>query len=244
MINFTPLFRVLVVATVLVCDCLEVDTSEKVKLIQGEEFIVSCTADSEYDYCKFTSPAGDKCHFYRSSADRILEEFCQDLNNRTSLVFSGSVKEFECALLVRGARPSDAGRWSCEVGTKIRSRWALAGEINIEVQQLGSTDTDTDTDTAGEESDTITSVIQANTTLLVICVVVFVLFMMILMGVVIMFGRSRLSQKPPDSSLSSRQQREAILRKEEQRLPRDFIRRVLPHIIKFPIKDNQPSHTL
>jgi len=233
MINFTPLFRVLVVTTVLVCDCLEVDvdTSEKVKLIQGEEFIVSCTADSEYDYCKFTSPAGDKCHFYRSSADRILEEFCQDLNNRTSLVFSGSVKEFECALLVRGARPSDAGRWSCEVGTKIRSRWALAGEINIEVQQIVSTETDT----AEEESDTITSVIQANTTLLVICVVVFILFMMILLGVVIMFGRSR---------LSSRQQREAILRKEEQRLPRDFIRRVLPHIIKFPIKDNQPSHTL
>ena len=132
---------------------------------------------------------------------------------------------------VRGARPSDAGRWSCEVGTKIRSRWALAGEINIEVQQTGSTDTDT----AEEESDTITSVIQANTTLLVICVVVFILFMMILLGVVIMFGRSR---------LSSRQQREAILRKEEQRLPRDFIRRVLPHIIKFPIKDNQPSHTL
>ena len=142
---------------------------------------------------------------------------------------------------VRGARPTDAGRWSCEVGTKIRSRWALAGEINIEVQQIVSTD---DTDTAEEESDTITSVIQANTTLLVICVVVFIVFMMILMGVVIMFGRSRLSQRGPDSSISSRQQREAILRKEEQRLPRDFIRRVLPHIIKFPIKDNQPSHTL
>ena len=59
----------------------------------------SCSANSVYDYCKFSSPAGDKCHFYRSSADRILEEFCQDLNNRTNLIFSGSVKEFECALL-------------------------------------------------------------------------------------------------------------------------------------------------
>ena len=141
---------------------------------------------------------------------------------------------------VRGARPTDAGRWSCEVGTKIRSRWALAGEINIEVQQIVRTDTDT----AEEESDTITSVIQANTTLLVICVVVFIVFMTILVGVVFMYGRSKLSQTPPDSSTSSvRHQREPILIREEQRIPRDFIRRVLPHIIKFPIRDNQPSNT-
>jgi len=237
--NFTPLLlRALVVTTVLVCDCLELDTSEKVKLIQGEEFIVSCTAASEYDYCKFTSPAGDKCHFYRSSDDRILEEFCEDLNNRTNLVFSGSVKEFECALLVKGAKPRDAGRWSCEVGSKIRSLWALAGEIDIEVQQVG------EQQQAEEQSDTITSVIQANTTLLVICVLVFSVFMAILLCVVLMYGRTKLSQKPPSSSSSSsRDQRKEILIKEEPRLPRDFIRRVLPHIIKFPMKDTQPSNT-
>ena len=138
---------------------------------------------------------------------------------------------------MKGARPRDSGRWSCEVGSKIRSRWALAGEIDIEVQQAAQT--------AGEKSDAITSVIQANTTLLVICVVVFIVFMTILVMVVVMYGKSRLSQKPPNSSsTSSRQEREEILIKEEPRLvPRDFISRVLPHIIKFPVKDNQPSNT-
>ena len=135
---------------------------------------------------------------------------------------------------MKGAKARDAGRWSCEVGSKIRSQWALAGEIHIEVQQIG--------EKAEEESETMTSVIQANTTLLVICVVVFIVFMAILCGVVAVYGRSRLSQKPPSSSSSSSgHQREEILIKEEPRLPRDFIRRVLPHIIKFPIKDSQPT---
>ena len=139
---------------------------------------------------------------------------------------------------MKGAKSRDAGRWSCEVGSKIRSQWALAGEIHIEVQQVG------EQQQAGEQSDTITSVIQANTTLLVICVVVFSVFMAILLCVVLMYGRTKLSQKPPNSSsTSSRHQREEILIKEEPRLPRDFIRRVLPHIIKFPVKDNQPSNT-
>ena len=148
---------------------------------------------------------------------------------------------FPLFISVRGARPRDAGRWSCEVGAKLssrrgRGRWALAGEIIIQIQQ--------ERERAGENSETIASVIQANTTLLVICVVVFIVFMTILVGVVFMYGRSKLSQTPPDSSTSSaRHQREPILIREEQRIPRDFIRRVLPHIIKFPIRDNQPSNT-
>ena len=137
---------------------------------------------------------------------------------------------YKIFISVKGAQPRDAGRWSCEVGSKIRSQWALAGEIHIEVQQ------------GGETSDPLTSVIQANTTLLVICVVVFVVFMTILLCVVLMYGRTRLSQTPHTSnSPGSHQAREEILIKEEPRLPRDFIRRVLPHIIKFPIKDSQPT---
>ena len=110
----------------------------------------------------------------------------------------------------------------------------LSAPLCIEVQQIGQQ--------TGEKSETITSVLQANTTLLVICVISVVVFMSILMCVVLMYGRGKLSQKPPNSGSPS--SREEILQKEEPRLPRDFMRRVLPHIIKFPLKDNQPSNTL
>ena len=127
---------------------------------------------------------------------------------------------------VQGATARDSGRWTCEVGTRTSTQtqygrlgpWALAGEIDIEVNQQ-------------MKSETLTGVIQANTTLLVICVVVFCIFLTILISVVILFGRSRLRQRES-------QTRENILIKEEPRLAGDFIRRVLPHIIKFPVKEN------
>ena len=54
-------------------------------------------AESEYEYCKFRSPAGESCQFYRSRTGRIFEEFCKELTNRT--LFSGALEHFECALL-------------------------------------------------------------------------------------------------------------------------------------------------
>ena len=124
---------------------------------------------------------------------------------------------------MKGAKPRDSGRWSCEVGSR-KGRWALVGEINIEVTQPARL--------LEESRETLTGAIQASTTLLVICVVVFCIFLSILISVVIMYGRTKLRQR-------SAQTREAILIKEEPRLSGDFIRRVLPHIIKFPIRENQ-----
>ena len=133
---------------------------------------------------------------------------------------------------MKGAKSRDSGRWSCEVGANTQSpthqgrtgHWALEGEIDIEVRPAVTV--------LEETSDTLTGAIQANTTLLVICVVVFCIFLSILISVVIMYGRSRLRQRVPRTT-------DSILIKEEPKLAGDFIRRVLPHIIKFPIKENQ-----
>ena len=36
----------------------------------------------------------------------------------------------ECSLVVQGARQSDSGQWTCEVGDRA---WAMAGEVTIRV---------------------------------------------------------------------------------------------------------------
>ena len=135
---------------------------------------------------------------------------------------------------VKGAKPRDSGRWSCEVGSNSppralparMGRWALVGELDIEVQEAANL--------LEGRRETLTGAIQASTTLLVICVVVFCIFLSILVSVVIMYGRSRLRQRSAGT-------REAILREEPRQAGTagDFLRRVLPHIIKFPIRDNQ-----
>lgn len=136
---------------------------------------------------------------------------------------------------VMGAKPRDSGRWSCEVGSNSGPRappakmghWALVGELDIEVQEAAKL--------LEGRRETLTGAIQASTTLLVICVVVFCIFLSILVSVVIMYGRSRLRQRSAGT-------REAILREEEPRqagTAGDFLKRVLPHIIKFPIRENQ-----
>jgi len=217
--------------------------NEKVKLEHGEEFIVSCAASMDYHYCKFRSPSGDNCDFYKDrNSGRILEEFCEDLKDRT--VFSGSLKDFECALLVKGALKQDEGKWSCEIGTRRSSTernsltlpWALEGNINIEIKNSS-----TFQEISVDES--FTGIIQANKTLLVICIVVFVIFLSILFCVVFLVGRSKLQKRnfiTREKKISSNTEADII--KEENKLPPipgdfAFIKRVLPHIIKFPTKE-------
>jgi len=222
-----------------------VSEKERVKLEEGEEFIVSCSARSEYHYCKFTSPVGEKCDFFKNSANgRIMEQFCDDLKDRT--VFSGSLKDHECALLIDGAMKKDEGLWSCEIGTiEVRrgqrsvSPWTLVGDINIEVKRKSSSEKNS-TD-RNKTTESLTGIIKANTTLLVICIVVFVLFLSILLCVVIMFGKSRLQKTSgtrlqPSRSLTGPDEAEAT---KDTRNYTDFtfIRKVLPHIIQFPTKE-------
>ena len=203
----------------------------------------SCKAKDDYHYCKFRSPAGDECDFYKNSASgMILEEFCDSLKERT--VFSGVFQDHECALLVKGAKHEDEGHWRCEVGTRRTSDydrhqpWTMLGDIHIQVLQHNETSTSGLFEELVEEEG-FAGVIKANTTLLVICIVVFVIFLSILLCVVIMFGRSRLhksnffARKKPETN-------EDEMLKEETKTSGDFsfLRKVMPHIIKFPSKDS------
>ena len=89
----------------------------------------------------------------------------------------------------------------------------------------------------------ISGIIQANKTLLVICIVVFVIFLSILFCVVFLFGRSKLQKRnfiTREKKISSNTK--AVIIKEENKLPPipgdfAFVKRVLPHIIKFPTKE-------
>ena len=55
-------------------------------------------------------------------------------------------RDFECALLVKGALKQDEGRWSCEIGTRRTSTerniftlpWTLVGDIDIEIKNSSS----------------------------------------------------------------------------------------------------------
>ena len=128
---------------------------------------------------------------------------------------------------MRGASPQDAGQWSCEVGSQYPTPWTLIGDIHIKV--------DTDTTEAS-----FTGVIQANTTLLAICIVVFVIFLSILLCVAVMFGRSQLQKRNFETRKKSSENLTAVEddnHKEDSKLNGDnaFLRRVLPHIIKFPL---------
>ena len=131
---------------------------------------------------------------------------------------------------MKGASPQDAGQWSCEVGSQYPVPWTLVGDIDIKV------DTVTDTTEAS-----FSGVIQANTTLLAICIVVFVIFLSILLCVAVMFGRSQLQKRNFETRKKSSENltvSEDENQKDDSKSYGDnaFLRRVLPHIIKFPLQ--------
>merc|ERR1711872_738576 len=131
-----PVIGVILV-TLSTTDSFNLQISEDfISVNQGGQFLLSCQADSSYEFCTFRSPSGQFCDFeWKRSIWNISQADCEGLEER--VIFAGSYNDHQCALLVQGAAESDQGLWSCEVESYVlgggRGSGSLRiGEFNVE----------------------------------------------------------------------------------------------------------------
>ena len=115
----------------------------------GDQFFISCQADSAYEFCKFRSPTGQFCDYeWKRNVWNVTQTDCEGLEDRVT--FAGSYEDHECALMVYGAIESDRGLWSCEVESYVlgggRGSGSMRiGEFNVNVLVPTTTTTSTTT---------------------------------------------------------------------------------------------------
>merc|ERR1712150_8717 len=74
---------------------------------------LSCTSDSDYEYCIWRHKNRD-CNFeWKRSHGAVKKQTCTELNDRARFV--GSYKNKECAIELKNVQLSDGGDWSCEM---------------------------------------------------------------------------------------------------------------------------------
>ena len=225
-------------------DTAQYDDGVAVKLEQGEEFIVSCSAGAPYQYCKFKSPTGQICNFeWENIRAGKIKQLCVGLEKR--VIFVGSYEDHECALLIKGAEEEDGGQWTCEVGSSSSNsqerqpRWSQIGELQIHVIPYRPFANET---LPGSTSNTVTMTIsKANTALLVVCVLVFVVFVAILVSVVVLYGRRKQKGNTEDNVevVVEDDDKASTSTLEDSKLKGEmsFMKNVFPHIMSFPNKD-------
>eukprot|EP00092_Neocalanus_flemingeri_P002792 GFUD01002989.1.p1 GENE.GFUD01002989.1~~GFUD01002989.1.p1 ORF type:complete len:276 (+),score=56.75 GFUD01002989.1:83-910(+) len=146
----------LVAATASTTNSFNLEISDdQFSVKKGEQFFLSCQADSAYEFCKFRSPTGQFCDFeWKRNIWNVTRAECAGLEDRVT--FAGSYDDHECALLVDGAEESDQGLWSCEVESYVLgggrgSGWLRIGEFNVNIL-IPTTTTTTTTSTPSPTS--------------------------------------------------------------------------------------------
>ena len=99
----------------LTVDCFYIKISDSGLDVQtGASFTLLCSADQDYEYCRFKSPTGSTCDFeWKYKTGNVSLTSCPHLRSRAH--FTGSYRKKECGLTVSGARLEDAGYWECQV---------------------------------------------------------------------------------------------------------------------------------
>jgi len=110
---------------------------------QGDQFLISCSADTAYEFCKFVSPTDESCMFeWKRSEWNITKQNCHGLEVRVQ--FKGNYAEHQCGLLVSGAGTRDIGTWKCEVESYVFGNtrgYLRIGEFNVDVVSTTTTTT-------------------------------------------------------------------------------------------------------
>ena len=140
----------IILAMVIQTNSFNLQISEDfITVSHGQQFLLSCQADSSYEFCKFRSPGGQFCDFeWKRSVWNVTQADCAGLEDRVT--FAGSYEDHECALIVDGAAESDQGLWTCEVESYVlgggRGSGSLRiGEFNVVIPATTITTTTTTT---------------------------------------------------------------------------------------------------
>jgi len=116
---------------------------------QGDQFLISCSANTAYEFCKFVSPYGESCMYeWKRSEWNITRQNCQGLEDRVQ--FKGNYAENQCGIVVSGAETRDMGTWQCEVESYVFGNtrgYLRIGEFNVNVLTTTTTTTSTTTTT-------------------------------------------------------------------------------------------------
>jgi len=142
----------IILAMVMQTNSFNLQISEDfITVNHSHQFLLSCQADSSYEFCTFRSPGGQFCDFeWKRSVWNVTQAGCDGLEDRVT--FAGSYEDHECALIVHGATESDQGLWTCEVESYVlgggRGSGSLRiGEFNVVIPTTTTTTTTTTTPT-------------------------------------------------------------------------------------------------
>ena len=88
-------------------------TKQRVKV--GQSVDLSCIANYNWDFCKFTSPSGKWCELKYNSAGRVVEvNNCDDFKGRYNFTTTDyNYYGYKCEIRFYKMEEEDSGNWTC-----------------------------------------------------------------------------------------------------------------------------------